>query len=119
MSWREAHDYFSWFVVLANAAVGLWALAAHWLTLLRTRWLWWVTGVAQSSLFVQAGLGALILSDEDIEPDEFHVFYGFIALVAVAIIYSYRSQLDERWSYLLYGLGGLFVMGLAIRAMIL
>jgi hypothetical protein len=36
----------------------------------------------------------------------------------VAIIYSYRSQLRHR-VYLLYGLGGLFVMGLGIRAMVL
>jgi hypothetical protein len=34
----------------------------------------------------------------------------------VAIIYSYRHQLAQ-YLYLLYGLGGLFVMGLAIRAM--
>jgi hypothetical protein len=53
-----------------------------------------------------------------IELAEFHMFYGFIALVAVAIIYSYRRQLEQH-RYLLYGLGELFVMGLAIRAMFL
>ncbi len=49
---------------------------------------------------------------------DFHAFYGFVAIIAVAIIYSYRSQMQHR-RYLLYGLGSLFVMGLAIRAMIL
>ena len=33
----------------------------------------------------------------------------FVAIIAVGIIYSYRHQLRQR-IYLLYGLGGLFVM---------
>jgi hypothetical protein len=118
MTWRQLHEHFAWFVILSNAAVGLWALVAHWLAGWRYRSLWWSTAVAEASLFVQAGLGAAIIADEDIEADEFHLFYGFIALVTVGIIYSYRQQLQE-WIYLLYGLGGLFLMGLAIRAMVL
>jgi hypothetical protein len=47
----------------------------------------------------------------------FHAFYGFVAIIAIAIIYSYRSQLKGR-VYLLYGFGGLFIMGLGIRAML-
>jgi hypothetical protein len=45
------------------------------------------------------------------------MFYGFVAILTVGIIYSYRAQL-ARHRYLLYGLGGLFLMGLGIRAMI-
>jgi hypothetical protein len=37
--------------------------------------------------------------------------------MVVAIIYSYRLQLKSR-VYLLYGFGGLFLMGLGIRAML-
>lgn len=118
MTWRQIHESFAWFVILSNGAVGLWALGAQWLTGWRHRSLWWCTAVAEASLFVQAALGAAILADEDIEADDFHVFYGFIALVTVGIIYSYRQQL-ERWIYLLYGFGGLFLMGLALRAMVL
>ena len=46
------------------------------------------------------------------------MFYGFVALASVGIIYSYRQQL-RRQVYLLYGFGGLFLMGLAIRAMVI
>jgi hypothetical protein len=35
----------------------------------------------------------------------------------VGILYSYRQQIRYR-IYLLYGFGGLFVMGLGIRAML-
>ena len=37
--------------------------------------------------------------------------------IAITILYSYRVQLKHKL-YLLYGFGGLFVMGLGIRAML-
>ncbi len=46
------------------------------------------------------------------------MFYGFVAFASVGIIYSYRQQLEE-WTYLLYGFGGLFLMGLGLRAIYL
>jgi hypothetical protein len=114
---RQFHDDFAWFVVGANALVGLWALGAHWLVPLRTRWLWWCTAVAEISIFVQVAAGVAIVSSEDRDPPQFHMFYGFVALITVGIVYSYRQQLAQ-WKYLLYGLGGLFLMGLALRAIV-
>lgn len=118
MIWRDLHEVVAWFVVLSNAVVGLWALGAHRSERLRSRWLWWCTAVAQGSLFVQAALGVAILQSEDIEPPDLHVTYGFVSLVAVGLIYSYRQQVSQ-WLYLLYGFGGLFLMGMGIRGMIL
>jgi hypothetical protein len=46
------------------------------------------------------------------------MFYGFLAIIAIGIIYSYRHQLSDH-RYLLYAGGGLFLMGLGIRAMLL
>lgn len=118
MIWRDLHEGVAWFVVISNAIVGLWALGAHWLEWLRRPWLWWSTAVAQVSLFVQAALGVAILQSEGIQPPELHVTYGFVTLVAVGLIYSYRQQVSQ-WLYLLYGFGGLFLMGMGIRGMIL
>jgi len=112
---RQFHDDFAWVVVVANAVVGLWALGAHWLTPLRTRWLWWCTAVAEVAIFVQVAAGVAIVQREDIDAPQFHTFYGFVALITVGIVYSYRQQLAQ-WRYLLYGGGGLFLMGLALRA---
>ncbi len=56
------------------------------------------------------------LSEVDIDPDQMHLFYGFVAVATVGIIYSYRAQLAA-YRYLLYGFGGLFLMGLALRSM--
>jgi hypothetical protein len=112
---REAHADFAWVVVAANAAVGLWALGAHWQEALRTRWLWRATVVAELTIVVQVCTGVGIVALQDTEVAQFHAFYGFVALATVGSIYSYRHQLAARL-YLLYGLGGLFLMGLALRA---
>ena len=58
-----------------------------------------------------------LVSGQKLKAPQFHMFYGFVAIIAVGIIYSYRQQLRHRL-YLLYGFGGLFVMGLGIRAML-
>ncbi|MGI9600404.1 MAG: hypothetical protein ACR2QE_00845 [Acidimicrobiales bacterium] len=114
----DLHQWGAWFVVVANAIAGVWALAAHWIEWLRGAALWVFTAVAQGSIFVQVILGVAAMTTEDLEVEQFHMFYGFIALVTVGLVYSYRQQLAQ-WRYLLYGGSGLFLMGLAIRAMTL
>lgn len=112
----DVHVWWAWVMIVANAVAGGWALAAHRFERVRHQALWWVTAVAQLSVFVQVILGVILIQGRDTEPFQFHMLYGFTAAFAVAIIYSYRSQLKAQ-VYLLYGLGGLFVMGLGIRAL--
>lgn len=114
----QAHDVGAWVVVVGNGLAGLWALGAHWRPALRGRALWVFTAVVEVAIFVQVGLGVAYQNVEDIEPTQFHMLYGFSALFGVGILYSYRNQLRDK-VHLLYGLGGLFLMGLGIRAMIL
>ena len=104
-------------MIIGNGLAGLWALGAHRFPSLRTRALWWFTGLVQVAVFVQVALGVGMVAGQDIEAPQFHMFYGFVAIVAVGIIYSYKHQLRHRL-YLLYGGGGLFVMGLGIRALL-
>lgn len=114
----DLHASFAWFVVITNALAGAWALAANWLEPLRGRPLWWFVAMAEIAIFVQVALGVGLVAGQDREAPEFHMFYGFVALAAVGIIYSYRQQV-EPYKYLLYGLGSWFLMGLGIRAMVL
>lgn len=112
------HDWFSWVVIFSNALVGLWALAAHRRPGLRSLALWTTTAAAQTTVFVQAGLGSWLMVREGRDAPELHALYGFSALVAVGIAYSYRQHLRSHL-YVLYGCTGLFLMGLGIRAVIL
>lgn len=111
----DLHTSWAWFVIIANALAGVWALAAHRIESMRTRALWWFTALAQVTVFVQVGLGVALVNRNKLEFPAFHAFYGFVGVIAVAIIYSYRNQMKHKL-YLLYGFGGLFLMGLGIRA---
>jgi hypothetical protein len=105
-------------VVLGNAVAGVWALGAHWLAPLRGRPLWVFTAAAEVAILIQVALGVAVQNVDGIEAPDFHNFYGFVALIAAALIYSYWKQMKTH-RYLLYGFGGLFLMGLGIRAMLL
>ena len=113
----ELHTSSAWIVIIGNAMAGVWALVAHKNVAMRSRALWWFIGLVQFTVFVQVSLGVAAVNRDKIEYPAFHAFYGFVAIIAIAIIYSYRTQLKSR-VYLLYGFGGLFIMGLGIRAML-
>ena len=113
----EVHTSWSWIMIVGNGLAGIWALVAHKNVALRSRALWWFTGIAQLAVCVQVVLGVAVVNRDKIEYPAFHAFYGFVAIIAIAIIYSYRAQLKSKM-YLLYGFGGLFIMGLGIRAML-
>jgi hypothetical protein len=109
------HRGWAWVVIVGNGLAGLWALgAARWASL-RTRALWLFTAAVQVSTFVQVVLGVAMVAGKEVPDLQFHMLYGFSTLVAIGIIYSYRHMLRHR-IYLLYGLGGLFIMGLGLRA---
>lgn len=113
----DLHDVLAWFLVVSNAVVGCWALAAQWVEALRVRPLWWSIAVAQLSAFAIAVVGVLMVNRYDLELDQFHALYGFSTIVTVGILYSYRgSPFIKDKLYLMYGLGSLFIMGLGIRA---
>lgn len=110
------HDAVAWILIVLNGVAGLWALLAHRLEPLRSRVVWAVVAAAQLVVFVQALLGVLLVARYDFELDQFHALYGFSTIIAVGILYSYRSSSFVRGKELvLYGLGCWFIMGLGIR----
>ena len=112
------HTALGWALVLSNGAAGLWALGAIRWEALRHRSLWWFLGAAWALVFVQLTAGVILMRVAAVEAPAFHVFYGACCAVAVVFVYAYRQQLEHR-RYELFGLGALFIMGLAIRAMFL
>jgi len=117
---QDLHAQLGWFLIVSNALVGCWALAAQYVPALRRAALWWVIGVVQISVFAAAIVGVLLVSRYELKLDDFHALYGFTTIVAVGILYSYRtSPFIKDKQYLLYGFGSLFIMGLGIRAVYL
>jgi hypothetical protein len=109
------HRSWAWLVIAGNGLAGAWALGAIRWPPLRTPNLWRFTAAVQLSAFVEVVLGVAMVAGKDVPDLQFHMLYGFSTLIAIGIIYSYRQQLRDRL-YLLYGLGGLFIAGCAIRA---
>lgn len=114
---RTIHDNLSMVVIFAGFVAGSWALAAHRVEALRTDALWFAQHIFHSLIVLQVAFGAILVGFSDVDADANHMFYGFLTFVGVGIIIGYRHLSEYR--YLLYGVGGLFVMGLAIRAMLL
>ena len=113
----DIHRVFGYSAITANFLAGLYTLGAWRWPSWRTRWLWAPTIVAESMMMIQVLLGVLLVSAQNYEPPRFHMFYGFVAFITVGIAYSYRFQMRGRLE-LLYGLVGLFLMGVGIRAIL-
>ena len=110
------HHSLAWALIIANAVAGGWALAAQPWPRLRGRPLWAVIVLAQLTAFAQAITGTILIARDDLEPAPLHALYGFSAVIAVGILYSYRtSPFMKGKELLLYGFGCLFIMGLGIR----
>jgi len=118
-SLAAAHTTLAWVVLAGNGAAAIWALAAHRLTQLRVRAMWWFVAVVQALLVVEVALGVGLMTGQGRTVPGIHTFYGFITLAALGILFSYRGHLSPKRRHLLYGWGGLFITGLIIRTMII
>jgi hypothetical protein len=115
---RAFHEAWGWFTIGSNALAGLVMLLAWKVPVVR-RPAWLLVIAAQASMMVQVLSGVLLVTAEEFEPPRFHMFYGFVAFITVGILYSYKYVWKARgWMELAYGLGGLFLMGLGIRAVL-
>jgi heme A synthase len=114
---RSFHGVWGYVAIVANGLVGVAALIAWRYRNLRGRWLWWATVTAESMMMLQVLIGVILVSSKQYTAPRFHMFYGFLAFLTVGLAYSYRKQMRGRRE-LFYGLVGLFIMGLGIRAVL-
>ena len=114
------HRWLAWTLIIANALAGAWSLGAHRWVPLRGRSLWALVVLAQLTAFAMAVTGTVLIRRDGREAGNLHALYGFSAIIAVGILYSYRASPFMRGrEYLLYGVGCLFIMGLGLRELVL
>jgi len=113
------HRGLAWTLIVANAVAGAWSLGAHRWAPLRGRPLWVLIVLAQLTALAMAVTGTVLIRDGR-EAGSLHALYGFSAVIAVGILYSYRGSPFMRGrEYVLYGVGCLFIMGLGLRELVL
>jgi heme A synthase len=105
--------------LLITLVIGLWGL----FTFLRKRPAtsgYRSTLVMTELLFVgQALVGIILFAAGNRRPhDGLHVLYGVLLLIALPIGASYTSSHDQRREPLVYGVVGLFMVGLTIRGIL-
>ena len=113
----DFHKVWGYVAIGANALVGVLALIAWRARAFRGRWLWIATIIAESAMMLQVVVGAILVASKDYTVVRFHMFYGFLAFLTVGLAYQFRNQMRGRRE-MLYGLAGLFLMGLGIRAVL-
>jgi hypothetical protein len=119
-----AYDLYDWYrralwaQVVVNAVAGAWALAAHRWTRIRNLGLWIVTAAGYLVASAALVMAAILIRNYEWSAPRDLMLYEFSALIAAGVIYSYAHQLKAR-RYLIYGFGSLFIMGLAVRALVM
>ena len=117
---HDLHEITGWVLIVTNAMVGVWCLAAYRWSGWRGRAVWVGVVIAQLTTFVQAVIGTVLSRQDGVVLDDMHALYGFSAIIAVMIMYGYRtSPFMKGKELVLYGFGSLFVMGLGLRNLVL
>ena len=114
---RDFHASWGYVAIVVNGLVGLAALLAWRVARVRGSSLWIATIIAEAAMMVQVLVGVVLVASKDFTVPRFHMFYGFLAFLTVGLAYQYRDQMRGRRE-MLYGLVGLFIMGLGIRAVL-
>lgn len=116
----KIHRFWGYASIVVNGLAGLYCLAAWRWHSLRGKPVWIATIVAESAVLIQVLLGTILVAGDKgyrHSVPRFHMFYGFVIFLTIGLLYQYRAQMRGRLE-LLYGLGGLFIMGLGIRAVL-
>ena len=112
---RTFHANWFFVTVISNGLAGLWGLGLAYIKRVPGRAFSVARGMAMTAVLVQITAGVILFNSGIVPANAFHIFYGIVAAITLAIVYVYRAQM-ARNPALAYGLLLLFVMGLGFRA---
>jgi heme A synthase len=110
------HDGLFRTALLITAFIGVWGLVTYFRKQ-PSSGSFRATLVLTEALFIIQGLvGVLIFANGRRPHDNLHWLYGVLLVIVLPIAMSYVSGRDPRREPLVYGIAGLFMFGLALRA---
>jgi hypothetical protein len=112
---RNAHQYFSYVVLLLNAVVGVWGLVMYRRKIEPGRPFWITLGVAWASIYVQGAMGLAMF--ERYKPEFRHHFYGFLFAIITLAVFPLRGE-NPRRTLLVFSIATLFIGIVAVRAIL-
>lgn len=111
------HANWAYVAIVANGLVGVAGLVAWRFERLRGRWLLYAVLAASATMIVQIVAGVILQASKEYKAPDFHIFYGILVFLTLGFLYQFRFQMRGRRE-MLFGLAGLFIMGLGIRALL-
>ncbi len=110
------HSTWAWVSIYLSGFTGLLLLFYFLANREKTFFIDYLIKLSIISILIQISAG-LMLFGLGVDPGSFHLFYGVVILFTLTFIYIYKDDMNKK-PELFWGLGILFLMGLAIRAVL-
>lgn len=102
--------------LLLSAIIGVWGLIMFFRRTMPSPGYRSTLILTEGLFIVQGLLGATLFLSGRRPHDELHWLYGVLLVLVLPIATTYTSGREDRRQSLVYGIAGLFMVGLAIRA---
>lgn len=111
------HDRFAVSIVLFMAIVGVWGIVAYFRKSGVTSNYRGTLVIGELMLVMQGIFGITLVLSGDRPGQSLHFLYGGLSVFILPLLMNYVHVRPKRQGPLIYGIGALFITGLAIRAM--
>ena len=111
------HDRFAVSVILYMFVLGVWGIISYFRKVGVTGSYRGTLVIGELMLLTQGALGISLVFSGYRPADSLHFVYGGLSVFVLPLLMSYVRVRPKHQGPLIYGLGAIFIMGLAVRAM--
>jgi heme A synthase len=111
----DFHSSFSRVVLIYSAIIGLWGLFLYFRGSNPSPGYLGALVIAEGVGLFQGAIGLFVRSQGHAPHDALHYLYGVVLVITLPAAYFLGKGASERRDSLIFGLAGLFMLGIAIR----